>query len=734
MEARPDSQRSSGRRRPASESKTSLQLYRLCVAPLEGMSSTATPALGSSSARARARIRRWKLARPLLVAAATIGILLVPLAWLLSPRHYRRSEQAPCWSSSCRSYVQELRAAMDIDVNPCEDFYAFVCSRWTPVAGGRTRLEDAQLLFQQTVIKRAKLVRAPSNNQSAFEKAATFYQSCLANNDGIDYLRAFLEKVQLPWPSVHPDIDPLEVIFDLSFNYQFPLFFFVYALASESQLRLVFLSSFLGVNIDTLLAEHRSRADNARHICELREALSKGVPRKGSGHTQNHSAWCSHLAQLQSSIFSHLEKYRQRNWMSYSSVSELAEAVMPSAHKDRWLRIMAKSSRRNTGIRISTPVDVDNPDYLRAFFAILANTSREQMLLVVGLSLVEAAGRFADAHLATRIYGESTARGRHAIFCFHLTDAAMPQALSFPHPLNLHTPPRLGKVTEVAKVVREAAINHLRRSTWLGPASKKILTTKIANARIVFRGLGRAAANAAAVIPPMTANFFENIELLPRSHWTRQNHLFAQGVDGDEWTDLWHQANASYAPHNIIIPDVYLLSNVFPDGAYESISYSSVGSLIARQIAAAYDLKGRTFSGGSSPQRWMTAGETARQESTINCLVQAFQTQHNTTNVTLTEDMSALYVTVASLPPLFNALKHSGGYPDWSTGFGRYSAEELFFLSLCYQSCAGFAATESVFSAAAWCNFPLSVFKPFADSFHCPEGSAMISLSECGEL
>ncbi|KAH9366327.1 hypothetical protein HPB48_006221 [Haemaphysalis longicornis] len=232
----------------------------------------------------------------------------------------------------------------------------------------------------------------------------------------------------------------------------------------------------------------------------------------------------------------------------------------------------------------------------------------------------------------------------------------------------------------------------------------------------------------------MTGSFLINLAHLPSDYWFRYHVYEDSAATKTDWTNLWRQANASYAPHRLFVPSVYMHRRVFPDDAYESINYATIGSLIARQAASAHDLTGRHVDADGHRVTWMKDSERAVQDRIIGCVVEAFQNRYNGTPVATSVDRSALYDAWASLSPLLGALHFSPGFTEQSSGFQRYNPQQLFFMSLCFNACGQGEDGVRGFSAAAWCNIPLSLFRPFWDSFQCQEGSRMRSSVTCDEM
>ncbi|XP_049528843.1 endothelin-converting enzyme 2-like [Dermacentor silvarum] len=595
--------------------------------------------------------------------------MVAALSVLFSPLQVRHSTLGMCLSESCLRYINKLESSMDLELDPCQDFHAYVCSHWKPVAGGRSFLEDAVLDFQGKIAAQVMAITAPKKNQNNLQKGASFYQSCVIKTDhGIHYLKDFLNMTGLTWPAVDVGHDPFRVLLDLSFEWRCPVFFYAYVSSGKADnYRLHLMDMFMGIDFSAFVTEHRSRGGNVRHVCRLYEVLAD-VP-DGTEVKNQHASLCHGIAQLQSYLIDRLDVHEALGSASYSNVDDFALNTTPAISGEEWVRGIALNSLRGTSFSSRTPVDVKNPEYLMALTTILTDTPRENVLLFIGLTAIQAIGRFVSRQLAEIIYPDewSVAQQRHYTVCCHMTDAAISGALSSSVTPYLFNDRRLRKMEEVARIVVGSSHQLLRQSAWLGPKSKQVVITKIARAALL---LGDQEIDSEATentpLEDMTDFLLHNVKSLPSDYWAR---VFRRLKSTTIWTNPWHQANGSYAPSTLFIPDVYMLEGVFPDGAYESVYYASVGSLIARQVSATYDLKGRTIDGDGKERPWLSLEEQLRQDRLIECLVKAFEHHYNGTEVTSDETKSALYVAWESLSPLLTALQFSPGYPDYSAGF-----------------------------------------------------------------
>ncbi|KAK8773007.1 hypothetical protein V5799_012460 [Amblyomma americanum] len=491
--------------------------------------------------------------------------------------------------------------------------------------------------------------------------------------------------------------------------------------------KLTIIPTFLGVDLDALLAEHQYEDEHAHRACLLFHALE--------GQSQTESALfrerqCQQLAKLQSDVFHRLSNHSERRWVTYASVYEFAANATPDISGELWVRLINNHAQVGSHVLSSSEVEVYDPGYIREFATILREKPKKGLLSLFGLTFVEVLGR-AVSELAPFIYSgrEQLAWKRHTVYCYRLTDVALPGALGSHPATYLYHQYRTKKIEEVSHVVLASVSEKLRHSSWLGGESKTVIK-HLLEAPIFIEGLERKMNAEKHEFPTVTRSFLRNIPLLPGDVWVKFHRRFHYSGGDVDWTDPWQLANAKNGRLRLVVPDVYMLQSVFPDDAFESVNYATIGSLIARQATVALMT---TVDNGGRELTWPTPKERLIRQAAIDCLIEAFEARYNSTQGKTTVDPSALYVAWKSLSPLFTALHSSAGFPEWSVGFHHYTPQQLFFIALCFSVCRQGEQATSESSGAAWCNFLLSMFRPFANSFHCPEGWPMHPAAFCSE-
>ncbi|KAL1430388.1 hypothetical protein MTO96_015093 [Rhipicephalus appendiculatus] len=708
-------------------------------------------------------------ARSILGCCVLITVLLVLLVVLLFPRSRSARHHSPCWSPPCRTFTDALAASINASRDPCQDFHGYVCDRWRASFGGSSMLEDAAIGFRRSVRERMARISPPRQSQNSHEKAVMLYKSCLAEGKhAVGEFKQFLRDRRLPWPRVDKRARLMEVVMDLVVNWHFPIFFYAYLLVSApvtsaskgpkpSSALVVFTEDFLGMGPHLLQKERQLRKNNAELICRLRDALKE----PGDDHSEPVS--CEQLDQLQMEVLGGLTATtagdgspEDESWTAYKGIYSFAKDLTPSVAGRRWWWLL---TRHDTGANISPAtvrVEVRSRQHMRVMGSLLSSSERQiDLLRVAGLCVVQGLGRFVNSELAALIYGDDSARvGRHSDLCYGIVDQMLPSLLYARYIALLLDSERVAKSTEVFQVVKQTVVDWLRRAAWLNEAARSETLARINRSGLTFEAalMGEATGTkepsqaAAASLPDFGDNFIENLSFIPHAFWddihrglatassfsVAANNSLRSMHDPMQmmllWGDIWRQHNASafaLSSRNVILPNLYMLESVFPAGAYESVNYGVVGSLLARQLVEI----SFTSAGGKSSESRLDYVAT---NGSVDCVRQAFL--HGDANGTEStedlEDLDGMLVAVTSLKPLFDALTVSPGYPDWSQGFEEYSAEQLFFLALCFPSC-GLPENETTptgtgLSRASWCNVPLKLFDTFGEAFHCSPAALLL--------
>ncbi|KAL3195678.1 hypothetical protein MRX96_001803 [Rhipicephalus microplus] len=105
----------------------------------------------------------------------------------------------------CLSLEHDLKASLNHNIHPCDDFYSHVCSGLDSKQG-HPSLNKYSIAFSRSVLKTMLLGKIPTLSKNVRAKAARFMLRCLSKVQyrGISSLKAFLQELGLPWPHQSP--------------------------------------------------------------------------------------------------------------------------------------------------------------------------------------------------------------------------------------------------------------------------------------------------------------------------------------------------------------------------------------------------------------------------------------------------------------------------------------------------------------------------------------------------
>ncbi|KAH9378213.1 hypothetical protein HPB48_014907 [Haemaphysalis longicornis] len=168
---------------------------------------------------------------PSVACAVVVVVLGVILAGVLVSKALYKRENASryCTSEHCLAHWSRLNEVMDWSVDPCKNFSAFVCGRWKPdtAAISRSTLDSMVVSWQDNF---EALLEKAALNMTVAAKPIAMLQSCrskLTSNLTVSVFKQFMKNLSLQWPEEPPPTGrtPLEVLVDLSYNWQAPLWF-----------------------------------------------------------------------------------------------------------------------------------------------------------------------------------------------------------------------------------------------------------------------------------------------------------------------------------------------------------------------------------------------------------------------------------------------------------------------------------------------------------------------------
>lgn len=167
------------------------------------------------------------------------------------------------------------------------------------------------------------------------------------------------------------------------------------------------------------------------------------------------------------------------------------------------------------------------------------------------------------------------------------------------------------KVRAIFDDVRSALATRIRRSPFLGEATKAEALRKLAELRLqVGRPKRWTDYSGLAVETSPARNIAHSIDF----EWKRSLERLHRPIDRDRWLDAPHMAIASYSQERnlVTLAAGTLLPPFFDPEADDAVNYGGIGGTLAHEIIHGFDNRGRQSDSQSRLRNWWTPEDDAR--------------------------------------------------------------------------------------------------------------------------
>ncbi|XP_077523099.1 membrane metallo-endopeptidase-like 1 [Amblyomma americanum] len=154
-----------------------------------------------------------------LVGIAVLFLLLYP--WVPARAHTH------CETMSCKVHRDLIDGQLDLTVDPCDDFRAHVCGNWRHRKFSDFSTSALSDMVAQRLIQLRALLKDGVDKLPAGKRAAAMFNSCMTQTGSqVDVVQEFMRARGLMWPEqAEEGGSPLDVMFDLAFNWSVNLWF-----------------------------------------------------------------------------------------------------------------------------------------------------------------------------------------------------------------------------------------------------------------------------------------------------------------------------------------------------------------------------------------------------------------------------------------------------------------------------------------------------------------------------
>ncbi|XP_066596335.1 membrane metallo-endopeptidase-like 1 [Prorops nasuta] len=696
-----------------------------------------------------------------------------------------------CTSPECRLIARELYKSMNFSVNPCVDFYNFMCGMWKvkhPIARHQV-LTDALDEVTANIYRRFNEILSDSivGSTTALDKARRLHKQCLdiktLNEQGVRPIFSYLNKLG-GWPLLKP-----EAIFYFRNSWQLVhrkglqtigiLPFFDIGIDQnklQSHIRIIQISQ-PTLNLEATKEEDRQQNRNIKNYKKVLQDVAWYFSSKMEESDTNlrMNAEIEEIIKFELALadirVSRLDSKNVEKIHNIMTIEEFQNFYdlhggSHSNAKIDWLETI-NGLFENTAIRVGKKekIEVRHPDFFRKLPEILKNTRSRIIVNFVVSSYVRHMIYYSDTYLTdianeyfSRSYLEETAEIERRGTC--LTLPTLSKAVSIEY-IGRYFPETIKtKARSMVDQILETTVTVLNETQWMDDPTKQISIEKMQNMKklVGYPDLYRANdIDAYYEDLKLGSSYLESIINLLKHNRLKEFSKLRTPVSRLEWTVEPTVANAFYTNslNAIIVPAGFLQYPIFKRDRLYVLNYAVAGFIIAHEISHAFDMNGRKFNKNGNFGNWWSRIMYEIHTNISECFVDQYtkfiiEEISGPTKLICVDGKLTLSENIADSAALrivyraFKAYQASVGGKDIRLmGLDQYSSDKLLFMQFAQSFCTNmrvgevsqFITKDCHATPRARVNGAISNHPDFARIFECDEeNSPMNPPKKCSIL
>ncbi|CAN8005045.1 unnamed protein product, partial [Ixodes hexagonus] len=673
------------------------------------------------------------------LVAGSVAALILLLAkdWSVSDRIRetpRSAKAGYCVTADCQKLAWLFHQAIDTQENPCDSFYHYVCGSVLRRYGPHRYSTVSEMGENLTVAFHTSLIEAepPRRNQSAFYKAASFYQSCLRRSDAEDRNRAVLEKfLEANDLRFHGGrtFDSVRVLVQLLFGANINFLFRVELDRTISNNRYV-LSLSTSPEFKSWMHVRGELIDHGDEYDEYITAVLAVI-----GFTQEpelHDT-VTQIKTLEDTVIN----------LTYGSTSDKKDYFLPLSELPTWFDMNHKESKlwskRLSAYTLGrTPGDYKIRGPVRNFLLLrflLKNTSSEQFRIYATWEVLRLL-----SNVSGLIKGQGSVESADW-YCYKETRKL------FAHAVALHTffpvvnESRLVNINTMVDNIVGRLDQTIGRSEWLqGPSLRKTLDKlHRINLQLAYPGGLDTAEGLEEYyrgVPDVTGPYLDAYLKSSAATMRRLISFISQPTANPRNIEFETRKVNAYYFHSgefALFPAAILVPPTFNYGAPPEINYGSLGRIISHEFMHALDRSWINSIRARSHSFFLSVDMEQAYLSKSQCLLSS--TSRQPKGVRMPQSwMPEFLADHMGQSALIEAYRRLNTEPaPIIKALERFTGDQLFFISSCLFLCSSYKSGPpgSHPPSVDRCNVPLKHSPEFAKAFSCPSGSPMNPTNKC---
>jgi putative endopeptidase len=563
----------------------------------------------------------------MMTRSSTLALIVVPAAVMIALAGVRVHGQEPVQATMASRSGIDL-AALDKNVNPCDDFYKFACGGWIaahPVPPDKPRygrfdeLQDRNNEILKDILENA--AKPGGATSPELQKVGDYYESCMSEADieskGIAPLAADLRRVDaidaktgIPAVVGHMHTVGMTGFFGFGAAPDFK---------DATQYMLIFAQGGLGLPdrdyyFKTDENSVKLREQYEQHVAKMLE-LGGSTPAAAAAGAKTVMKIETALAQKA------LDRVAQRNPTNiYHKLSrDEVKKLMPNFNMSQYLE------------RAEAPpgdsANVTEPEFLKAVDEVIAATTLADLKTYMRWHVVHSNAhmlpkRFVDENFNfynKTLTGAAEQRPRWKR-CVQATDADLGEALGKIYVERTFGAEGKARTVAMVEAIEAALERDIAEIEWMSPETKKAAYAKLKSVanKVGYPDKWRDYSSLRIV----KGDAYGNSQRANAFGYRRQMAKIGKPVDKTEWLMTPPTVNAYYNPleNNINFPAGILQPPFFNRAADEAVNLGAVGGVVGHELTHGFDDQGRRFDAQGNMRDWWTPADGKTFEERAACI------------------------------------------------------------------------------------------------------------------
>ncbi|KAG0409877.1 hypothetical protein HPB47_013021 [Ixodes persulcatus] len=690
-----------------------------------------------------------------------------------------------CRSPVCKEVAKSIARSLNRSVDPCKNFYNFVCDGWRrkhPVRRNEVRSSPFSLVGREldNVIKKAlNDVPITGRKQSALEKAALMYKKCLENYEQGDssasmkVLKELLGYLHMPWPTVDSKspVDLFEIIIQLSLRWSIPSLFSVSVIPDPEDTRSNVLVFNTMENLE--VGFHEVQSGNATKNDTQDLIFMKMVQKIAAilgGNQTNYKTLAENVVMapivLASVKHFHFDVLgRTDAWPPKKYQIQHLESLTPQVSSKRWLSTLNRYLPENVQVKETNDVIVMSPGYLWLVTSLIQQNNTVRMFQdFIGWSIAFLLGPLSSREIREAVsnYGKELGMDFTNVDKEKLCRKDVEDYLPMPYGaifVQSYTP---DYIKDDAKVVVDhiklAFAYALRLNSWMDDQTRTRAMAKVQRiiSHVAYPDWIKNMTEldeSHADIPNIDGPYVKILMELKEVYTFRSLSILRQTNTRDEeyWTFSPATLNAFYehSTNSITIPAAILNYPFYSYGLPPAMNYGSIGAIIGHEISHAFDTLGSHFDDNGNLRNWWTRETKGNFVLKNYCFVLQYNSiyePHSKRHLNGKQTLSENIADNGGLRQSFHAYRlhvdeHPGGKEENIPleGLEEFTPDQLFFISSAYKWCADTnpKAVKMIMNSDSHsleeyrCNVAVENMVEFSKAFQCGNNEEMNPAKKC---